>query len=205
MRKLKVFRTPIGFHDAYVAASSQKAALEAWGSDVDLFSRGVAEVVTDEALTREPLDHPGKVIKRPRGSAADYMAALPKDKPAAKRSTKALETEGRPPTRRSAKRSEPKPSAPRGAPRAKAAPKRKPKPRPSRAKLDAAERAIEKANAEHDAATADLRRREQVLRDERRELDRHHADAIEKLEVSLDKIRAAYSAAIEKWAGDDRQ
>jgi hypothetical protein len=28
--KLKVFRTPIGFHDAYVAAPSQKAALEAW-------------------------------------------------------------------------------------------------------------------------------------------------------------------------------
>jgi hypothetical protein len=28
-RKLKVFRTPIGFHDAYVAAPSRKAALEA--------------------------------------------------------------------------------------------------------------------------------------------------------------------------------
>lgn len=203
-RKLKVFRTPIGFHDADVAASSQKAALEAWGSDADLFGRGVAEVVTDEALTKEPLDHPGKVIKRPRGSAADYMAALPKTRPAAKRLTKAPETEERPPTGRSAKRSKPKPSVPRVAPR-KSAPKRKPKPRPSRAKLDAAESAIEKANAEHDAATADLRRREQLLRDERRELDRLHADAIEKLEASLDKIRAAHSAAIEKWAGDDRK
>ena len=28
-RKLKVFRTPTGFHDAYVAAPSRKAALEA--------------------------------------------------------------------------------------------------------------------------------------------------------------------------------
>jgi hypothetical protein len=36
--RLKVFRTPIGFHDAYIAAPSQKAALEAWGSDKDIFS-----------------------------------------------------------------------------------------------------------------------------------------------------------------------
>lgn len=32
-RKLKVFCTPIGFHDAYVAAPSQKAALEVWDTD----------------------------------------------------------------------------------------------------------------------------------------------------------------------------
>ena len=48
--KLKVFRTPIGFHDAYVAAPSQKAALEAWGSDSNLFAAGVAELVTDAEL-----------------------------------------------------------------------------------------------------------------------------------------------------------
>ena len=30
--RLKVFRTSIGFHDAYVAAPSRKAALEAWGA-----------------------------------------------------------------------------------------------------------------------------------------------------------------------------
>lgn len=34
-RKLKVYRTPIGFHDAYVAAPSQKAALEAWGVETN--------------------------------------------------------------------------------------------------------------------------------------------------------------------------
>ena len=53
--KLKVFRTPIGFHDAYVAAPSQKAAMEAWGSGTDLFARGEAELVTDPALTAEPV------------------------------------------------------------------------------------------------------------------------------------------------------
>jgi hypothetical protein len=75
-RKLKVFRTPIGFHDAYVAAPSQKAALEAWGSDHDLFARGEAELVEDAALIAEPLAHPGEVIRRLRGTAEQQVAAL---------------------------------------------------------------------------------------------------------------------------------
>ena len=62
-RALKVYRTPIGFHDAYVAAPSRKAALEAWGSDHDLFATGAAELVTDPELTREPLEKPGSVIR----------------------------------------------------------------------------------------------------------------------------------------------
>lgn len=45
-RKLKVFRTSIGFHDAYVSAPSRKAALEAWGAGKDLFAIGSAELVT---------------------------------------------------------------------------------------------------------------------------------------------------------------
>ncbi|MDP8913678.1 MAG: hypothetical protein M3N39_08910, partial [Pseudomonadota bacterium] len=45
-RALKVFRLPIGFHDAYVAVPSQKAAAEAWGSDIAVFARGEAELVT---------------------------------------------------------------------------------------------------------------------------------------------------------------
>ena len=69
MAKLKVFRTPAGFHDAYVAAPSQKAALAAWGSDANLFARGLAEVVTDPDLIREPLASPGQVIRVPRTMA----------------------------------------------------------------------------------------------------------------------------------------
>jgi hypothetical protein len=74
--KLKVFRMPVGFHDAYVAAASQKAAAEAWGTGTDVFSRGEAELVTDPELMEEPLASPGKVIKRLRGSAAEQIAAL---------------------------------------------------------------------------------------------------------------------------------
>lgn len=79
--KLKVYRTVAGFHDAYVAAPSQKAALAAWGSDANLFSRGVAEEVTEPALTKEPLAHPGEVVRKLRGTAEEQMAALPADKP----------------------------------------------------------------------------------------------------------------------------
>ena len=88
-RALKTYRTAIGFHDAYVAAPSQKAALEAWGADANLFARGMAEVVTDPVLMAEPLAHPGQVIKRPRGSMAEHLAALPEEKPASPRKAKA--------------------------------------------------------------------------------------------------------------------
>jgi hypothetical protein len=98
--KLKVYRTPIGFHDAYVAAPSQKAALAAWGSDANLFARGVAELVTDEALTREPLDKPGEVIRRPRGTTAEYIAALPKDAPPRPRPAPPSGDDEGPPSRR---------------------------------------------------------------------------------------------------------
>lgn len=85
-RALKVYRTAIGFHDAYVAASSQKTALSAWGTDKDLFARGAAETVTDSALMKAPLAKPGEVIQVMRGSAADHVKALgkgarPKAKP----------------------------------------------------------------------------------------------------------------------------
>lgn len=86
-RKLKVYRTAIGFHDAYVAAPSQKAALQAWGSDANLFSLGMAELVTDETLTKAPLETPGEVVKVTRGSAEDHYAALPTE-PAARRGNK---------------------------------------------------------------------------------------------------------------------
>lgn len=75
-KSLKVYRTAIGFHDAYVAAPSKAAALRAWGSERDLFALGAAEVVDEAELTAAPLAAPGQVIKRLRGSAAEQIAAL---------------------------------------------------------------------------------------------------------------------------------
>lgn len=80
-RALKVYRTAIGFHDAYVATPTKKAALEAWGADRNLFANGRAEEVSDPKLTKAPLADPGKVIKVLRGSAAEQFAALEKSSP----------------------------------------------------------------------------------------------------------------------------
>ena len=140
-KALKVFRTPIGFHDAYVAAPSQKAALEAWGSDHNLFARGDAEIVTDPALTEEPLAKPGTVIKRLRGSTAEQIAALPP------------EPERKPKT----KEAEPKPKKPKAAEKPR-------RPRPDRNALDAAEQVLAEAETRHADARADLRRRDNPSR-----------------------------------------
>ena len=80
-QQLKVFVTPIGFHDAYVAAPSQKAALEAWGADSNIFAQGIAEQVTDPTLMEGPLASPGKVIKRVRASADEHFAELDRAAP----------------------------------------------------------------------------------------------------------------------------
>lgn len=113
-RKLKVFRTSTGFHDAYVAAPSRKAALEAWGADADLFARGVAEQVTDAMLMAAPLERPGEVIKVSRCDLAAQLKALgPRRK------------------KRPAGAKADKPHKPRN--------KAKAKPSPKRDKLDAAE------------------------------------------------------------------
>lgn len=93
-RKLKVFCTATGFHDAYVAAPSRKAALAAWGTDKDLFARGAAEEVTDPALTKAPLVRPGQVLRVLRGDAAGNIAALG---PAPKRSRKTAPAPRTPP------------------------------------------------------------------------------------------------------------
>lgn len=182
-RALKVFRTPIGFHDAYVAAPSQKAALEAWGSDANLFTRGMAEVVTDPALTKEPLAEPGKVIKRARGTAAEHLAALPKSaKEPPRRSTTGGEVKSAKPVSRS------KPAKPA-----------KPKPKPSRHRLDAAEEAIEQADEKYRSAADALREREDALRRERHVLNARREADLGKLQAKLDDAREAYDRAVTAW------
>jgi hypothetical protein len=46
-RKLKTYQTSMGFFDLAVAAPSMKAALEAWGSNSNLFHQGVAKESSD--------------------------------------------------------------------------------------------------------------------------------------------------------------
>src|SRR4029077_12323886 len=72
-RKLKVFRTHLGFYDLIVAAPSQKAALEAWGASPHIFAQGFAAVETGPRLVRAALEKPGVVLKREFGSKGEFQ------------------------------------------------------------------------------------------------------------------------------------
>lgn len=166
---LKVYRTPIGFHDAYVAAPSQKAALKAWGADADLFARGVAEVVTDPALTAEPLARPGEVVKRLRGSAAEQLAAAP---PVERKPT-------------------PKPIP------AKA--KAPPAPRPDRREVEAAEAALAAAEERQREAERALAAEEAALAERRRALRAQWHDERDLLEAAREAAEERYATALREW------
>ena len=172
-RKLRVFRTPIGFHDAYVAAPSQKAALEAWGSDSNLFASGAAEAVTDPVLMKEPLARPGEVVRRLRGTADEQVAALgkaAKTKEAGSRIKSGMTNQA------------------------------KTSPRPSRAAVDKAEGALAKAEARHKAALDRLRAEEAALQDRRRAVERKQRGEREALGEAVDEARERYRAAMADWA-----
>jgi hypothetical protein len=179
MAKLKVFRTPIGFHDAYVAAPSRKAALAAWGADKDLFARGVAEEVTDAALTEAPLARPGEVVKVSRGDRDAQLAALPEDKP-----------------KTAAKRKGPKVAK---VAQTKAKPPPPPKPKPSRADLDAAEEALTEAEARHEDERAALAKEEAALERRKREMKRAQEAEVARLERARESADADFREALAGW------
>lgn len=168
-RKLKVFRTAIGFHDAYVSAPSRKAALQAWGTDKDLFARGVAEEVTDPILAEAALAAPGEVIRVSRGGAIEQLAELAKAPKRAKRAPpiEAAEAPAKPPT-----------------------------PRPSRAALDKAEAALERLRVEQAAERQALADRHAL---EERKLSDGHRAAEQRRHHKLVAARDAYDAAMEAW------
>jgi len=170
-RKLKVFRTTTGFHDAYVAAPSQKAALEAWGAEANLFARGVAEQVSDPKLMAAPLKQPGEVIKISRGDLSAQLKALgPRKKGTAK----------------------PKSGKP-----AKAA---KPKPPPKRDKVDAAEAALKKAHARHATEAKALEAERDAVERKLAALRAKQDKETDRLERKRDVAREAYRQALDRWS-----
>lgn len=186
-QKLKVFRMPVGFHDAYVAAPSRKAAIEAWGADKDVFRRGLAEVVDDPKLMEEPLGRPGEIVKRLRGTAAEQIAALG---PSPQSGVARGKTEA-PKARKSVE----------GDPPAKTKPPPKPKPKPSRKNVEEAEQALADAEARHEEQMAAIRKREAALAAERQTLETKQRQERDRLEARREKARAAYEAAMAKWRG----
>lgn len=178
-QRLKVYRTPIGFHDAYVAAPSQKAALEAWGAGTNLFAQGAAEVVTDPALTKVPLEHPGKVVKVLRGDKAEQLAALDRaerGRPAANENAPAKQ-------RRKAKIELPKPRGPK----------------PSRSRLTKAEEALDALEKRQEKETQWIEKQQEALRRRREELDRRQSDELRQRRENIEREREKYQRLLRLW------
>ena len=88
-RKLKTYQTSLGFFDLAIAAPSMKAALQAWGSETNLFQQGFAKETDDPAIVAATLAKPGVVLRRPVGSDGAFSehAELPKELPIDKERT----------------------------------------------------------------------------------------------------------------------
>lgn len=175
-RKLKVFRTAIGFHDAYVAAPSRKAALAAWGAEKDLFAIGSAEQVTDPGLMKQALDKPGEVVRLSRGSMADHLRVAGRNAPKAR---KTRDPEDKPAL-------EPKPRP-------------KPKPPPSRHRVEEVERELSEFEAAAETELAALRKREVALARERAAIEARLDRARDRIEKRLAQARADHERALERW------
>ncbi len=174
-RKLKVFRTSTGFHDAYVAAPSRKAALEAWGADADLFARGVAEQVTDAKLMAAPLERPGDVIKVSRGDLAAQLKALG---PSRRKQPAGAKAD--------------KPGKPRN--------KAKSGPSPKRDRVDAAEAALKEARLRHAEEAGKLEAERDAIERKLEALKARQARQIARLERKRDEAREAYREALARWS-----
>ena len=179
-QKLKVFRTAIGFHDAYVAAPSRKAALEAWGADANIFAQGIAEQVTDPKLMEEPLARPGEVIRKLRGSHDEHVAELAKSDKA-----KGKKEDG---SRLRAGMTKEEKAKPRP-------------PKPKRDALDAAEEAFEKAEKKQRKALSKIDEQIQKLERERRDLQRKQERERDELAEEVERARSAYERAMRAWRG----
>jgi len=174
--RLKVFHTPVGFDDAYVAAASRKAALVAWGSRHDLFATGDAELVEDPALTAEALATPGTVIRKRRGSAED-RAALRAHRPTP------------PPPSALPKRAEPK-----SQPKPNARP-----PRPEDSAVAAAHAALRDTERTQATAAHDFAAREAALARERAAFERDAAKALQASRADLARATARFEATMARW------
>lgn len=175
-RKLKVFRTSIGFHDAYVAAPSRKAALEAWGAATDLFAIGSAEQVTDPKLMKAALARPGEVLKLSRGTADQHLKAARKER-------KPQKIDGREKTASSQSSTS----------------RRSPPPRPSRTQLDKAEKALEQFEGVVDEQLGALHQREVAMARERAALEGRLDSERARLRERVDKARRRHEDALARW------
>lgn len=191
MAKLKVFAAPQGFYETIVAAPSQKAALDAWGTHQDLFAGGMAKVTDDPAAIKAALARPGEVLSRPAGSSEAFkpsgQKAAPKV-PKAPKKPKLAQPKGM--AQAPASRISETPRAPA---KTEAAPK--PKPKPDRRPLAEAEKALKAAEAARSKALAGMERERAALDRKIAQAERRLDAELAKLEKARDRAQAAYLKA----------
>lgn len=195
-RKLKVYRTSIGFFELAIAAPSMKAAAEAWGATPDIFSRGFAEQTEDEKIVEAAMASPGVVLRRPVGSHGAFgeKAALPKDEtpvkkpaPRAANSNTKREADGR--AAEKAKRDE-------------AAAREREEKRRAEEKRLADEKRRKDAEAERER-----KRREQLIARADAALERakaRHEDAVKTLSKRRKELDADEAREAETWDAEQR-
>ena len=171
-RKLKVFQAQFGFYDTVVAASSQAAALRAWGTHQNLFASGEATVTTDGAAITAALQHPETPLRRAVGSNDAFQlepASLPKVPDAPKR--------------------------PVAKPAAKAKPASPRKPPADRTALDAAEAALGQLDEARKREEADLRRRQDALDTDKSAAQAAYVEGRKAATAAVVAARKAYRSA----------
>lgn len=186
-RKLKVFRTQIGFHELAVATGSRAAALRAFGARQDLFALGLAAETDEADVVAAATARPDVVLRRPVGSD------LPFGQDGARPRIADVDPGGVDPE-----------------PGAAAAVKEKPaKPRPDRTRLDAAEERLATLDREHEAAATEtaaalekLAAEERRIRSEiaaaeadARTRDREWRERRERAEAAVERERTAFRRA----------
>jgi hypothetical protein len=169
MPRLKTFQAHLGFFDTVVAAPSQKAALEAWGSRQNLFHDGTARLTTDEDAIKAALAKPGVVLKRLSGSSDPFV-----EQPALPEVSGKLRHKPTGKTERT---------------------RAKPKRQPDRSKFEAARRALDALKREREAMQTELASRERALREEKaareRDFDRREAELRRDVEREQRTLRSS--------------
>jgi hypothetical protein len=171
-RKLKVFQAQFGFFDTVVAASSQAAALRAWGTHQNLFASGEATIATDEAAIVAATAHPEIPLRRAVGSS-DAFALEPTSLPKV-------------------------PDAPKKAPATPAAkaksatPKR---PAADRSKLNVAETALHALDERRKSEEAAFRREDDELGQRKTSAQSAYVDARKAATAKVVEARTAYRKA----------
>jgi colicin import membrane protein len=202
-QKLKTYVTSQGFFDLAIAAPSMKAALEARGSNINLFHKGFAKETDDPKVVAATMEKPGVTLQRPVGTQERFSdhEHLPKNLPPMGRSAERPPQKARQPRKRVTREIDDKAAAKAAA----AYDEERGRSERQRAKEEARrskerarrDRAIDKVQAQLDAARQDHGAKLETIENARAELDKQadaetaRWDAIkERLETALRSARS---------------